>query len=455
MLASWAEGAEVAAGTLTHGDDGAAEIELPGVDAGVYRLLYTTKDDFGASYETAEQLVVAGRRRTPVNLPMVLRFERSSVEVGGTARLLVHTGLKAQEMVLEVYRDGNRLERRELAPGRGGVVEFPVTMADRGGFGVTLKLVRDFQLLEQSATVMVPWTDRELELDFATFRDRLRPGTAETFRVTVRGHDQSLVDSASAELLAYMYDRSLDIFAPHTPPSPLSLYPARTGVASAWASLGAASPVWQGGWGFSSLPGYPGLRGDRLKTISGYGVGGPGRRGRLHYAGKMGMADGREVMRAQVMPSAAMEESVVADSAGRDEGEMASNLALLGMDGEDKDGADGGAQEPPMELRSNFSETAFWEPHLLLDDDGAAVIEFEVPDSVTEWNVWLHAVTTDLRGGSAQRMTQSVKELMVRPYLPRFLREGDEAAIKVVVNNAGEEAFSGALDFEILDPGDR
>ena len=27
---------------------------------------------------------------------------------------------------------------------------------------------------------------------------------------------------------------------------------------------------------------------------------------------------------------------------------------------------------------------------------------------------------------------------MVRPYLPRFLREGDRAELKVVVNNAGE-----------------
>jgi len=450
VLASWKISREAAAGTLTHTDDGVAEIDLPGLAPGAYRLIYTTEDDFGAEYETMEQLVVVGHRRTPLELPMVLRFEQPSVEVGGTARLLVHTGLKAQEMVLEIYRDGNRLERREIAPGRSGVIEFPVIMADRGGFGVTLKLVRDFQLMERSASVMVPWTDRELDLEFATFRDRLRPGTAETFRVTVRGHDQSLVDSASAELLAYMYDRSLDIFAPHTPPSPLSLYPTRTGVANAWSSLGAASPVWQGGWGFSGLPGYPGLRGDRLKTISGYGVGGPGRRGRF-YSAKAGLADGREVM-AQAMPSAAMEESVVADSAGRDEGEVANTLDLLGMGGEDKDASGGGADEAPMELRSNFSETAFWEPHLLLDDDGAAVIEFEVPDSVTEWNVWLHAVTGDLRGGSAHRTTQSVKELMVRPYLPRFLREGDEAAIKVVVNNAGEEAFSGALDFEILDP---
>ncbi len=447
VMAAWPEGPEVAAGTLSHGEDGAAEIDLPGVAAGAYRLLYTTEDDYGAMFETAQQLVVVGERRTPLSLPMVIGFEASSVEVGGTARLLIHTGLKAQQMVLEIYRDGKRLEQRDIGPGRSGVFEFPVTMADRGGFGVTLKLVHDFQLMQQSATVMVPWTDRELDLEFATFRDRLRPGTAETFRVTVRGHDESMVDSASAELLAYMYDRSLDIFAPHSPPSPLSLYPTRTAVATAWSSLGSASPVWQGGWGFSGLPGYPGLRGDRLKTIAGYGVGGPGRRGRFHLAGK-GMADGREMM-VQAMPSAAMAEERSVEGMASISDRLDANEDF---DGESKATSGGGSDEAPMELRSNFSETAFWEPHLLFDDDGAAVIEFEVPDSVTEWNVWLHAVTNDLKGGSAHRTTQSVKELMVRPYLPRFLREGDRAEIKVVVNNAGEEAFSGALDFEIRDP---
>ncbi len=445
VLTTWVEGREAAAGTLTHGDDGVAEIDLPGLAPGAYRVVYTTKDDFGAEYETAEQLVVVGRRRTPLNLPMVVGFERSAVEVGQTARLLVHTGLKAQQMVLEVYRDGTRVERREIEPGRSGVVEFPVTTADRGGFGVTLKLVRDFQLIERTASVMVPWTDRELDLEFATFRDRLRPGTSETFRVTVRGRHQATVDAASAELLAYMYDRSLDVFAPHTPPSTLALYPSRTGVSTAWASLGAAGPAWQAGHGFGSLPGYPGLSGDRLKMFSGYGIGGMGRRDRL-YAAKMGRAEGMEMRQMAAAPASASEGPALADAAKDEDAVLETEVSGRVVDG-GGDAAGGG-----VELRSDFSETAFWQPHLLLDSDGAAVIEFSVPDSVTDWNVWVHAVTNDLRGGSAHRTTRSVKELMVRPYLPRFLREGDAAEIKVVVNNAGEEAFSGALDFEIRDP---
>ena len=91
-------------------------------------------------------------------------------------------------------------------------------------------------------------------------------------------------------------------------------------------------------------------------------------------------------------------------------------------------------------------------PQLLTEKDGSASIEFTVPDSVTAWNVWVHAITRDLQSGSLRQEAKSVKDLMVRPYLPRFLREGDRAELKVVVNNASDGPLSGRLHFDIIDP---
>src|SRR5207249_3331583 len=105
-------------------------------------------------------------------------------------------------------------------------------------------------------------------------------------------------------------------------------------------------------------------------------------------------------------------------------------------DDEDKKSNAPAQGEAAAPMRSNFSETAFFRPQLLTDKSGTATVEFTVPDSVTSWNVWVHAITKDLRSGSLQKQTRSVKDLMVRPYLPRFFREGDQAALKVVVNNA-------------------
>ena len=138
------------------------------------------------------------------------------------------SGLRGQTLYLDVARAGKLIERRILRAGADeALIERPITEEDRGGFGVTLTAVRDHQFLQQTQAVFVPWDDRELKVTFATFRDRLRPGQTETWRVTVKGATKEHPLAETAELLAYMYDRSLDVFAPHRPPSPLSLLPNR------------------------------------------------------------------------------------------------------------------------------------------------------------------------------------------------------------------------------------
>ena len=76
-----------------------------------------------------------------------------------------------------------------------------------------------------------------------------------------------------------------------------------------------------------------------------------------------------------------------------------------------------------------------------------------MPDSVTSWNVYAHAITKDLSYGVVQKQVRTVKDLMVRPYLPRFLREGDQAVLQVVVNNASDGPIDGKVDLDLIDPG--
>ena len=54
--------------------------------------------------------------------------------------------------------------------------------------------------------------------------------------------------------------------------------------------------------------------------------------------------------------------------------------------------------------------------------------------------------------GVLKEQAQSVKDLMVRPYLPRFLREGDTAELKVVVNNTSDHDLKGEVSLDLLDP---
>jgi alpha-2-macroglobulin len=445
----WSDGAEIKRGELKHEANGRASLKLSGLSAGAYRIHYSTLDDFGAPFSVSREFVVAGPGLT-VALPALLMSEKHSFRQGEKARFLAASGLPGQEFLFEIWRNGKLVQRQVRASGKdGSIIEVPITPEDRGGFCVRMTLLRDYQILRQDQSVYVPWEDKELKIQFSSFRDRLRPGAKETWRVTVQGPSGKTVDAGAAELLAYMYDRSLDIFGPHNPPVISSLYPGKAFFGRVIGSLGQTSGQWMAGELYR-LPDYPVLQQDRLKFLEGYGIGGPGRR----YMAKAGIAGGvvggvlNEAMSASPAPAMMASRMDASDAVKEksEEGKLAKAPAPPPPPGANE------AQQPSAQLRSDFAETAFWVPQLLTGEDGSASIEFKVPDSVTAWNVWVHAVTRDLTGGSLTREARSVKDLMTRPYLPRFLREGDLASLKVVVNNASDHDFKGQLTLDVIDP---
>ncbi len=456
----WEEGELVAGGSLNHGGDGLAAIELAALPkSGAYRVSYGTKDDSGALFEASRDFIV-GSDKPELRLPFVMLTEATSVDVGGKARVLVHSGLVDQPVTFEVYRAGKRLSRKHLVAGAGGaLLEIPVGKEDRGGFSVAATAVRDHQIMRREATIYVPWDDRRLELEFATFRDKLRPGGKETFTVSARSNDGKALGARSAEILAYMYDRSLDLFAPHAPPSPISVYPVEHGLARRVFGLGASRGSFHHG-DFPPPAEAPGLREDRLLFDPDHGVGGPGNRGGLLERHSMlGESSAAFAASAEIASAGAASDSIAPGPVGLDSAEATGAVAAKGRveavgSGEGNEGSGpsaAGALGERARVREGFSETAFFLPHLVTDAGGKARFEFQVPDSVTSWSVWVHALTRDLRAGSASRETKTVKELMVRPYAPRFLREGDAAEIRIAVHNAGDADVSGELAFDIED----
>jgi len=452
-LRLWKAGAEAASGKIEHDAQGAGRIAVPALEPGAYRLLYETKDDFGAVCRESMDFLVAAAPassassspvKTPLHLPLVIFAERPNVPVGKTARILIHSGFADQPLLLETFKGGDIWQRRWIDSVKdGGILEIPVTEDLRGGFGARLTAVRDHQFMAAETNVFVPWDNKNLALSFSTFRDKLAPGGRETWRIIVKTPDGKPAVQGAAEVLAYMYDRSLDLFALHRPPSVMGLYPDRT-----------ATPDWDGmrirAWqaygedsGWSRVPSFPSFRPDVLLELDGYGVGGPG--GRVLggvVGGVLGGVVGEVEAPSRTRMTKSVNDSILAQASMAPE-----------KNKEDKSGREAGAQaEPATQLRSNFAETAFWQPHLLTGADGTAAIEFTVPDSVTSWRVFVHAVTRDLAGGTLEKEARTVKELMVRPYLPRFFREGDQAELRVMVNNAGAADMAGEVAIEIFDP---
>src|SRR5690606_35958542 len=94
----------------------------------------------------------------------------------------------------------------------------------------------------------------------------------------------------------------------------------------------------------------------------------------------------------------------------------------------------------------------FFYPELYTDSDGNISFEFDSPEALSRWKLLLFAHGKNLEAGSATFFTQTQKQLMVRPNLPRYFREGDQITLKAQIQNISKDKLSGNARIEIINP---
>jgi len=106
-----------------------------------------------------------------------------------------------------------------------------------------------------------------------------------------------------------------------------------------------------------------------------------------------------------------------------------------------EEGAKGGGGGDGMmgfEVRTEFEDTALWEPTVVTDEKGWAEVSVTLPDNLTTWRLEGIGVTVDTHVGQATVEIKTTLPLLVRPVLPRFFTVGDQAEIGAIVNNNTE-----------------
>jgi len=106
----------------------------------------------------------------------------------------------------------------------------------------------------------------------------------------------------------------------------------------------------------------------------------------------------------------------------------------------------------PVQIRTNFNETAFFYPQLRTDAQGNVKFTFTAPESLTRWNVKMLAHTTDLYFGQGTEQVVTQKDLMVQMNLPRFVRRSDKLVLSANVVNLTDKAQTASVQFEMIDP---
>jgi uncharacterized protein YfaS (alpha-2-macroglobulin family) len=96
----------------------------------------------------------------------------------------------------------------------------------------------------------------------------------------------------------------------------------------------------------------------------------------------------------------------------------------------------GGAEAAAAGLvRTEFPETAYWNPAVRTDEDGHAQVSVQLPDNLTTWRLGVKGITAATEVGEATNDVISTLDLLIRPVAPRFFVIGDQATLSAVVHN--------------------
>jgi len=98
-------------------------------------------------------------------------------------------------------------------------------------------------------------------------------------------------------------------------------------------------------------------------------------------------------------------------------------------------GGGGGGELGTTSVRSEFPDTAYWNPAVVTDKDGRAEVLLTLPDSLTTWRMDVRGVTDDTHVGASNADVLATKDLLIRPETPRFFTAGDAASVAAVVHN--------------------
>ncbi|MDD2716903.1 MAG: alpha-2-macroglobulin family protein [Candidatus Wallbacteria bacterium] len=417
--------------------------------AGAYTIVATGTDPFGKKIETALPILVfaAGAKKFPVKVPSFDCVRSENLQVGDTLEFVWGTGYDKGQAYLEIEQDGKILQKfwtdasetqRRLTMG--------IDEKLRGGFTVHATFVQENRAYLVSRQINVPWDNKDLSLKFSTFRSVLKPGQEDEWSVEIKGPG---AEAAAAEMVATLYDESLDAFYPHFFQDfknyfrlhQSSLFPVFTNQQVAFYNFYNEWNTYVSGF----TPEYWRFSNELTEDYFGYEMmrGSVKMKGMARKEDSGGRLEEKEIASDSMLAAQAPAPSSAAPGEAQKKEGTASDK-----------GAVNGPESPKPDLskvsaRKNLNETAFFFPQLTTDKDGAVSIKFQMPEALTSWKFMAMAHTTDLKSGQLNGKTVTRKELMVQPNAPRFMREGDILEFTAKVTNMTADTAEGVVKLSL------
>ena len=364
---------------------------------------------------------------------------------GRTAHVLVGSSFEDVAFYYSIVAADSVVEERLIRlSDEMRLLEIPYLESYGDGATLHTAFVKKGRVYKNKQTLRLEMPDNKLRWEWKSFRDNLQPGQKETWTLRITRPDGT---PASAQLMATLYDASLDALVPHAWNIFVSRYYHITELPftsqsffynnSSYKSLDIAMRKYE-----ANDMEFDTIDEEWLEGLS-FGYGG-GRRYEMLADGMVPMAEPMVMRKAARAASrnGDMDDVMMAEESAEAEAEE--------QNSNDTSDERVGAANPSV--RTNFNETAAFLPRLMANANGEVTLSFTLPESLTTWQLLGIAHTADMQTTTVRAQATARKDLMARLYLPRFLRGGDKASLRATVQNLSQKTLNGKATLEVFDP---
>lgn len=430
---------QVLQGSFETGEQIDLKSKLKALSSGKYRVKLQSKDDRGNNITTEKDFLLFSYsdKRPPIKTNEWFVIKNNTFSANKSAEIILGATDKIN-VLYEIWQERTLLERKWITiDNENRLFTLPYQSEYKNNVTLMLTYVKDEKFCHHSAQLTLGKEKTDLNVKLDVFRDKIRPGSDEEWRISVK---DAKGNPALAEVLAGMYDFSLD-----------QIYPSQNWLLrlpqlynySVAASL-------QRDQSFSSLringyipQSFKNVNALALDQFNWYNFS-------LYYYGRM-MIRGSSRLESFAGTTASFAKADAIQVVTED---VSSNI--LAEEEIEITRREATPPPPPSDgepqIRRNFNETAFFFPQLRTNEKGETQIAFTVPESNTKWRFRVLAHDKNLNTGNAEAFTVSQKELMITPNMPRFLRQGDRTTISTKITNLSDNAVSGKVKLEFINP---
>ena len=317
-----------------------------------------------------------------VNKVFFSSVDKSAYEPGETAVVQIGSALSGLKVRYQVQCGDDIVEAGVKTLDQSvEKISIPIKENMRGGLAVKMFFVRNNRFETHSENIHVPYTNKQLNAKFETFRDKLYPGDTEKWKIRITDYQNKAV---RAEFAATLFDASINTLA------------------SNYWYLNAFSYNYNNNWfssqtfGSANANAFTGVNNRAPGTTIHIGhpvINWYGHTPNFDYGREMILYDmvgavadeaggrGFESPRLLQKNAAVAQSAQMADMETNDVAyEESIPITRQAEISEEEDFSN-------AEIRTNFAETAFFQPEIVTDYNGDLFVEFTVPQSITRWKM--------------------------------------------------------------------